>query len=198
MKHARLLGAIVVVAAMAVTSSTAPLAATTKPLRWTRIDLGSNHAAVAAIAHTTDMWWAAGSVIDDTGEHRPSLWQSVDARTWKRVPTEASTGYGTVSILYALAASPRGVVALGSATGGAHGNPRTVSWLLGADGTLREVAAPFELYNGLRQLTVRNIIDTPTAWVIFGSRVVRNGTLGAASWTSATRANARKGYAPCP
>ena len=185
-KHVRLLGAIVVVAAMSVTANTASSGAAAKPLGWTRVDLGSNQAAVAAVAHTSDMWWAAGSVIDETGEHRPSLWQSVDARIWKRVPTEASTGYGTVSILYALAASARGVVALGSATGGAHGNPRTVSWLLGSDGTLREIRAAFELYNGPRQLTVRNVIDTPTAWVIFGSRVVRNGTLGAALWTSAS------------
>ena len=189
MKHARLLGSVVVVAAMAMTSGTASFGAAAKPMRWTRVDLGSDKAAVAALAHTTDMWWAAGSVIDETGEHRPSLWQSVDARIWKRVPTEASTGYGTISILYALAASARGVVALGSATGGAHGNPRTVSWFLGADGTLREVRAAFELYNGPRQLTVRNVIDTPAAWVIFGSRVVRNGTLGAASWTSATGNN---------
>ena len=67
------------------------------------------------------------------------------------------TGYGEVSDLYSVAATPEGVAAIGMATGGAHGNPRTVSWRLTADNVLREVPAGFELYNGIRQIGVRAV-----------------------------------------
>ena len=133
---------------------------------------------VASIVESGGVWWAAGSFVDAGGEHRPGLWSSTDSVTWSRVPTLPITPYGLVSELYSVAASANGLVALGMATGGAHGNPRTVSWLLGVDRTLHEVAAGFELYNGVRQISVRSIVAGPHGWVIFGSRNNRNDALG--------------------
>jgi hypothetical protein len=142
---------------------------------------------VAAIVKASDgTWWAAGSFRDDSGEHRPGLWQSNNTTDWNRVDTVAITPYGEVSELFSVAASARGVVALGAATGGAHGNPRTASWVLRDDGKLHEVPAGFELYNGVRQIAVRTISDGPTGWVIFGARNNQNNALGATSWTSFT------------
>ena len=141
---------------------------------------------ITSIVESGGVWWAAGSFVDEAGQHRPGLWTSTDSITWSRVATAPITPYGEVSELYSVAASGNGLAALGMATGGAHGNPRTVSWLLGAEGALHEVAAGFELYNGVRQISVRSIVAGPHGWVIFGSRNNRNEALGATSWTSAT------------
>jgi hypothetical protein len=156
--------------------------------RFVKIDLpGGTRPGVAAIAHRDDgTWWAAGSVADEAGVRRPALWTSGDGVDWAVVPIDAQTPYGKVSELYSVAATARGVVALGAATGGAHGNPRTASWVLGSDGQLHDVIAAFELYNGPRQIAVRSIVDGPAGWVIFGARTNRNDALGATSWTSAT------------
>lgn len=155
-------------------------------LAWSRADLGPEPGGVASIARNAAGWWAAGSFVDAQGEHRPGLWFSADLRTWERLPTVAVTGYGEVSELYSVAASDRGVVAIGMATGGAHGNPRTVSWVLGPDRVLHEVRAEFELYNGIRQMSVRSISAAPGGWVIIGSRTNRNDRVGATAWTSPT------------
>jgi hypothetical protein len=156
--------------------------------RFTPVVLpGGAEPGVASIVKTPDgTWWAAGSFRDATNEHRPGLWKSADTITWTRIETVPVTPYGEVSELYSVAASTRGVVALGAATGGAHGNPRTVSWILRDDGRLHEVLASFELYNGVRQIAVRTITDGPTGWVIFGARNNQNNALGATSWTSVT------------
>jgi hypothetical protein len=160
-------------------------------------------ARVGAVAFDGRRWWIAGSaftrgtvtspvtdisgangVVD--GSHVPGLWWSSDLASFTPVEIQPRTGYGEVSELYAVAAVDGRLAAVGAATGGAHGNPRTVSWFLGADDVLREVPASFELYNGLRQIGVRAITATPTGWVIIGTRVNRNERMGAASWTSAT------------
>ena len=143
-------------------------------------------AGVAAIAVHNDTWWAAGSFVDATGQHRPGLWRSYDTQTWSRIPTAPITGYGEISELYSVAVSQNGLVAIGAATGGAHGNPRTVSWVLRPDNVLQEVAAGFELYNGPRQIAVRAVSAAPNGWVIIGARNNQNNRLGATSWTSTT------------
>ena len=139
-----------------------------------------------AVANDGTMWWVGGLYTTVDGLPHPGLWRSTDGERWERITAAPVTGYGEVSDLYSIAASPEGVVAIGMATGGAHGNPRTVSWKLGADDILHEVRADFELYNGPRQIGVRTVARASDRWVIFGSRVNRNGLLGATSWTSAT------------
>ncbi len=171
-------------------SSRRPPDAAMKFATPTPVDLpvseGSHAAAVASIAYSGSTWFAAGSFRDAADQHHPGLWTSTDADHWTRVTTVPVTYYGQISELYSVAASSRGVVALGAATGGAHGNPRTVSWILEQDGGLHEVVASFELYNGIRQISVRSVADGPHGWVIIGSRVDQNGRIGAASWTSPT------------
>ena len=139
-----------------------------------------------AAAFDGTAWWVGGLFDTADGSARPGLWRSVGGTAWERIATAAVTGYGEVSDLYSIAATAQGVVAIGSATGGAHGNPRTVSWKLTSDNVLREVPASFELYNGIRQIGVRSIVRGPNEWVIFGSRVNRNESLGATSWSSVT------------
>jgi hypothetical protein len=151
------------------------------------VDLGSGAANVRSIAYDGAMWWAAGWQFDAEGIKRPRVWQSSDALSWRALGVAPRTGYGEISELYSIAAGPSGVAAIGAATGGAHGNPRTVSWVV-TDGVLTEVPASFELYNGVRQISVRSMVtakNDATGFVIFGSRVNRNGVSGATSWTSA-------------
>jgi hypothetical protein len=152
---------------------------------YVSVDLGVVSPGIAAIVRTPTEWWVAGSYRDGSGEHRPGLWKSAGGTSWTRIETVAITPYGEVSELYALATNAGNVAAVGMATGGAHGNPRTVSWVLQADGKLHEVAANFELYNGVRQIGVRSITGGPSGFVIFGTRNNRNDRIGATSWTSA-------------
>jgi hypothetical protein len=165
-----------------------PVEAARPASRFVAVDLpGGAQPGVASIVKSSDgTWWAAGSFRDNANEHRPGLWRSTDTRTWTRIETVAVTPYGEVSELYSVAASSNAVAALGAATGGAHGNPRTVSWILRDDGRLHEVLAGFELYNGVRQIAVRTIANGPSGWVIFGARNNQNNALGATSWTSTT------------
>jgi hypothetical protein len=152
--------------------------------KYRPVDLGVASPGIGAIIRTPTDWWVAGSFRDVSGEHRPGLWKSADGTGWTRIDTVAATPYGEVSELYAVAADSHGLAAIGMATGGAHGNPRTVSWVLQADGKLHEVAANFELYNGVRQIGVRSISGGPAGFVIFGTRNNRNDRIGATSWTS--------------
>ena len=171
-------------------------------VRFERIALPTNppgEARIGAATYDGRRWWLAGSVFTSDavqrtglsgaignveGVHRPGLWWSDDSTHWTEVRTIARTGYGEVSELYSVAATSAGLVALGAATGGAHGNPRTVSWVLGSDAVLHEVPASFELYNGVRQIGVRTVSAMNDGWVIFGTRVNRNGSMGATAWTT--------------
>jgi hypothetical protein len=148
------------------------------------VPAGDDHPGVASIAWSGKAWFAAGSFHDAEGQHHPGLWTSADSVHWSRIETVPVTYYGKISEIYSVAASARGVVAIGAATGGFHANPRTVSWILRDDGMLHEVPANFELYNGIRQISVRTVADGPAGWVIIGSRVNQNGQIGATSWTS--------------
>jgi hypothetical protein len=177
---------LAVLTMLAACSSAGPRASTLSPADRVVLPApaGDGRVGIASIVWSGSAWYAAGSFRDADGQHRPGLWTSADAISWTRIETAPITFYGQISELYSVAASPRGLVALGAATGGAHGNPRTVSWVLDVDGTLHEVAAAFELYNGVRQVSVRSVTAGPNGFVILGSRVNRNGNVGAASWTS--------------
>jgi len=138
---------------------------------------------VAALAHGEGSWWAAGSTIDGDGARHPALWRSADVRTWTAVATAPVSFYGEKAELYSVAAGPAGVVAVGSASGGAHGNPRTASWVLEGD-RLREVAAPFEQYGGPRAISVRAVAAGPDGFVIIGTRRAANERSGGVAWVS--------------
>jgi hypothetical protein len=153
---------------------------------------GATRVGIASLTHTDAAWYAAGSYGDAAGQHHPGLWSSPDAIHWTWIDTDPRTFYGEIGELYSVAATDAGLVALSAATGGAHGNPRTLSWVMGADGVLHQVVNAFELYNGPRQISVRTITALPRGaggaqgWMIIGSRVNQNGQVGATSWTSPT------------
>lgn len=184
--------------------SRSPVRAAARPLLFTKITVPVPPLADArfgAACFDSQRWWlggslftnggrqldgASGSLSNVDGVHRPALWRSENAVEWTSVVVEPRTGYGEVSELFTLACNASGLVAIGAATGGAHGNQRTVSWVLDADGILREAPANFELYNGPRQIGVRTISTSPGGWTILGTRVNVNGRMGASSWTSAS------------
>ena len=157
---------------------------------WRTVSVPGAEVRVVGMFFDGSTWWFSGSTRDPSGVQRPAVWTSRDLVTVTPIAMFPVTPYGEIAEIYAIAAARGGAVALGMHTGGAHGNPRTGSWLLSAqDGlapAMREVNAGFELYNGPRQIGVRSVAATPSGgWVIFGSRVNRNGQLGATAWWSA-------------
>ena len=88
------------------------------------------------------------------------------------------------SVLSSVACSGRRLVALGAASGGVHGNPRTATWHGDPTG-LTEVVAPFELYGGPDAISVDRLAAGPTGFLITGRRLSpRTGLAAAAVWTS--------------
>jgi hypothetical protein len=99
------------------------------------------------------------------------------------VPVAAESFYGRQNVLSSVACHDGVTAALGAKSGGAHGNPRTSSWVRGADGVLREVRAPFELFGGPYAVNVARMDAGPPGFLISGNRMS-----GAAVWTSADAA----------
>ena len=96
------------------------------------------------------VWFAVGAVRDASGGTRPAAWSSVDGAAWSPVRVVAESFYGRQNVLWSAACRDARLVALGAKAGGAHGYPRTSSWRQTADGVVREVIAPFELFGGPR------------------------------------------------
>ncbi|WP_341716836.1 hypothetical protein QQG74_23075 [Micromonospora sp. FIMYZ51] len=124
-------------------------------------------------------WYAVGGVADAAGRSGPAAWASPDGREWTVLATVPSSFHGRRHVLYAVACRDGRLVALGAASGGAHGNPRTATWSQGSDGVLREVAAPVGLYGGERAVSVSRLAAGPGGWLLVGNRVA-----GAAVWTA--------------
>ncbi|WP_222864361.1 hypothetical protein [Micromonospora sp. WP24] len=124
-------------------------------------------------------WYVVGGVADPAGATRPAVWSSVDGAIWSVSRLVPSTFYGRQHLLYAAACRDGRLAALGTASGGVHGNPRIGSWVEGADGVVREVAAPFERFGGPRAVSAARLVAGPSGWLIVGSRVD-----GAAVWAS--------------
>ncbi|MEV6692979.1 hypothetical protein AB0M35_16055 [Micromonospora sp. NPDC051196] len=124
-------------------------------------------------------WYAVGAVADSAGETVPAAWTSLDGALWSPMRLVSSSMYGARHVLYAVACRDARLVALGAASGGAHGNPRTANWSLHPDGALREAAAGFELYGGPRAVSVSRVAAGSLGWLLVGTRVT-----GAAVWSS--------------
>ncbi len=124
-------------------------------------------------------WFAVGGVADAAGQTVPAAWSSSDGRVWSALRIAPSSFYGRRHVLYAVACRDGRLAALGAASGGAHGNPRTATWWWEPEGTLREVPAPVGLYGGERAVSVSRLAAGPGGWLVVGARVS-----GAAVWTS--------------
>ncbi|MEU6021402.1 hypothetical protein [Micromonospora sp. NPDC047134] len=176
--------AAVVVAVAGCSPSDAP-PAPPEPLRpaWQAVVLPTSSEAGRVLVRDATVcggrWYAVGAVVDAAGRRVPAAWTTMDTSVWSPVRLVSSSVYGARHLLYAVACREARLVALGAASGGAHGNPRVASWLLHPDGVLRETAAGFELFGGPRAVSVSRVAVGPLGWLLVGARVT-----GAAVWSS--------------
>lgn len=125
-------------------------------------------------------WYAVGADVTVDGTTSPAVWHSTDAIRWQRLAATGHTHYGKLNILTAAACRDGRLAAVGSMSGGAHGNPRTSSWQQRPDGAVVEVSAGFELFGGPAAVNVGRIAAGAQGWLIVGNRIG-----GAAVWLSA-------------
>jgi len=165
----------------------------TKPA-WQEISLpgnGSGRPVVRDVTSCTGHGYLAGGYRAADGSTAPALWSTVDGQHWRAVPVQPKSAYGPRHLLSAVACRGDTVVAIGSAPGGVHGNPRTNTWVGHAGGPLTEVPAAFELFGGPRQIGVGRLVAGTTGWLIGGARTGVNGAAGAAVWSSPDGASFR-------
>lgn len=124
-------------------------------------------------------WYVVGAVLGPDGASRPAAWRSRDGNTWEPMALAPSAFYARRAILSSVGCRGDRVAAIGSRSGGAHGNPRITSWYQRPDGTLVDMRATFELYGGPEAVSVRRIEAGPEGWLIVGNRLG-----GGAAWVS--------------
>ena len=164
---------------------------------WRPVALPAPDARIADLAACEDRWYAVGA-----SGGRPAAWASADGVAWRSVALRPATYYGQQGSFTSVACRGSDVVALSSASGGVHGNPRVSVWRgpSGAGATAaggvaaaddpsgdgwREVPVPFELFGGPLAGSVGRVVAGPAGWLIVGSRVSpTTGRHGAAVWVS--------------
>jgi hypothetical protein len=124
-------------------------------------------------------WYVVGAVVGPDLATRPAAWTSADGHTWRPLTVAPTAYYARRNVLTSVACRGDRIAAIGSRSGGAHGNPRISSWYQRPDGTLVDVVAPFTLFGGSQAVDVGRLGAGPRGWVIAGNR-----TSGAAVWTS--------------
>ena len=170
-------------------ASAAPASAAPGPA-WVAVALpasGTGRPVVRDVAACPGRWYAAGGYATGDGGTRPGLWTSVDARSWSAVPVAPVSVYGPTQLLTSVACDGTATVAIGSTSGGVHGNARVSTWAGPPGGTLTEQAAPFELFGGPDAIGVAGLAGTlPGApgFLIVGAWRDANGQAGAAVWVS--------------
>lgn len=127
--------------------------------------------------------YLVGALTDAAGAATPAVFASADARTWTPVGVSPATFYGRRNELRAAGCRDGRLAAVGSASGGVHGNPRVSAWRQREDGSLAELTAQFELYGGPDAVNVARVAGGPAGWLLVGNRVS-----GAAVWRSADAA----------
>ncbi|QRP44036.1 hypothetical protein [Amycolatopsis sp. FDAARGOS 1241] len=115
------------------------------------------------------------------GGRAPGAWLA--GPSWTPLPLHASTGYGRQAELTLPAAAGSRLLALGSAFGGAHANPRPSIWT-GSGAGLTEHEQPVELLGGERAVTTSASAASAGGYLLTGQWDHRTGGVGAAAWTS--------------
>jgi hypothetical protein len=186
MRRTVALAVTVLVTAAGCTGRPAPVAAPTPTApSWVSVALpssGTDRPVVRDLAACADRWYAAGGYTTPDGQTRPGLWTSADTRVWSEVPVRPITAYGPSQLLTSVACDAGLVVAIGAASGGAHGNPRISTWAGAPGGPLDEQASPFELFGGPDAVGVSRLIGGGPDWLIVGAWQDANGRAGAAVW----------------
>jgi len=182
----RSVGLIAASLALASCSSTPP-PPSPHALSWREVTLPAAGATVQDVAFCDDHWLAVGGL--PTG---PAAWRSTDGTTWTGVPLAPVSFYGKQSTIFTVACRGADAVAVGAASGGAHGNPRTSTWRSRADGSWLEYEPAFTQFGGQDSVGVGAAaasLAAPAAWSIVGNWLGPDGSPGPALWHSADGAS---------
>ncbi len=126
--------------------------------------------AVRAAAWCGDRWVIVGGLLGPGDASRPAAWTSSDARSWEAVRLRTSTYWGGRAVLSTVACRGTQPVAVGAMSGGAHGNPRVVTFTSEDRGAWVDVSAPFEQYGGPSAVNVGPVASGDAGWLITGNR----------------------------
>jgi len=127
-------------------------------------------------------WVVVGATADVRGRTRPAVWESTGGEHWQALVLHPGADYYAArAILTSVGCSHGRLAVLGAKSGGAHGNPRTATWVQRSDGSLGAVPAAFELYGGPSAVAVSRLVGGPSGFLIAGTRAT-----GGAVWTSRT------------
>ncbi|WP_173076983.1 hypothetical protein [Phytohabitans rumicis] len=152
-------------------------------IAWQEVTLPSAEAAVRDLAFCDNHWYAVGGL--PTG---PAAWTSNDGQTWTGVRLTPVSFYGKQSTIFTVACRGTDVIAVGAASGGAHGNPRTSTWRSRPDGSWLEYEPEFEQFGGQESVGVGAAAAGPaaglTGWAIAGNWLGPDGSPGPALWRS--------------
>lgn len=174
--------------ALALASCSSPPPAPPAPpppraLTWREVTLPATAATVQDVAYCEDHWLAVGGL--PTG---PAAWRSTDGTTWTAVRLAPVSFYGRQSTIFTVACRGADAVAVGAASGGAHGNPRTSTWRSRPDGSWLEYEPAFVQFGGQDSVGVGAVaasLEAPAAWAIVGNWLGPDGSPGPALWHSA-------------
>lgn len=156
------------------------------PSGWTTVDLPGG-------VRPTSVSSAGGDVLvggaSGTGDaQRPRL-ARLSGGSWHEVPLAARSLYGAKATLVHVAQSGSRIVAIGTAVGGAHLNPRWSVWVGTSDG-LTEQPQGTETFGGEDAGSLTGIVAVPPT--IVGTWSVTSGQIGTATWGSSGAAWVRQ------
>ncbi len=104
---------------------------------------------------------------------------------WRTLPVHPGSGYGAEARWLSLAAGPDGLIALGGARGGAHGNVRWSVWRGSTATGLTEQPQPFETFGGWGAGDLVAAVVTPATPVLVGTWQSAAAGLDATVWLPA-------------
>jgi hypothetical protein len=154
-------------------------------LGWHQLTLPTDPRGRAAVRDVTACdghVYVAGTWLGSDGSTAPALWTSTGG-AFTNVAIKPISVYGPDNALLSVACAGSTVVAVGAKSGGAHGNPRTSTWVSTDGGPLTEVGAAFELFGGPDAVGVGPVSGGPAGFLIVGGRNETGGS-GAAVWHS--------------
>jgi hypothetical protein len=178
---------IVILFLVAGCTSSAKKAPEPATLAWHRITLPTDPRGrdmVRAVTACAGHWYVAGGVLAKDGTTAPALWASSNGTSFTALPIAPTSAYGPSHVLSSVACRGADVVAVGASSGGAHGNPRTNTWLSRGGGPLTEAPFTFELYGGSNAVGVGRVRAGDAGYLIVGARIDAKGGGGAAVWQS--------------
>jgi hypothetical protein len=140
---------------------------------------------VRAVAACSGRWFVAGAIlVASDGKAAPAMWESTDGVSFTAMTVKPVSYYGPTNVLFSVACHNNTVVAVGADSGGAHGNPRTSTWISTGGGPLTEVTSGLGLYGGEDAIGLAGISGGDGGFLIVGDRLDASGGAGAAVWTS--------------